>query len=293
MKLKLAPLILCTALTGFVSSSTLAQECDNRHPTVVKKGPSGKRISGYFYGQYLEKKGIRSTLDFFFLGHGLPEGFISDDVRMWRPKKDSKLAQKIRNTPGPFAVHYSYTYVDSPDHEDRMLRDPFTPRHVYPYYELFEHSPSYSLFYDEYMEACAIKRGKKQKSLTTAGHVVRVERKGFIKQTRSCNVYINTGQSRTETRKRIIGYTRAVCPQGPPNPHVRCSSPTAKYESYQAEVPVIELVVAHSNEACSYAEDTGRSQVPVEVEYSERKRVHYAPNNTVIHRITVQKDTPQ
>ena len=286
MSLKHLPLILLAMLVGIFPALASAKECANRTPTDVKKGMSGKRISGFFYGQYLKKEGTQSTLDYFFLGHGLPEGYISEDVEMWRPKKDTELAQKVRNTSAnPIAVNYSYPY-------DLGVKEPYTVQDIFPYYEAFEHSQSYGFYYDDFVEACDVKRGSRQKQLTTSGYVVRVERKGFIKQTRSCNVYINTGKSREETRTRVIGYKKGYCPEQY-TPHVSCTPRTPITEPYQVKVPVIDLVVAYSEEACSYAEDTGRSQVLILVDYSIRKRAYFTPNNTVIHRISIQEKLSQ
>ncbi len=282
-----AVLVGCLSVLG--SSSLFAADCANRSPAKIKGHPKWK-ISGMIFGQH---GGADSLLTDFYLGGGLPEEpikYYSNRITL-KLDKTPGIAEKIRLLPNPLTIQFAIPYVDHGGSREGFY-DTHQALDAWQYYEIFEHTQSHGFYGKQFREACKVKEGKKQKGLNVSGYIVRVERKGFSGLTRSCNITINKGGTRKEWRRRVIGYREketCVYRDGYYGPSCRTEQ-VPIYQSYQDDFPVTELLIAHSEEACAYAEDTGRANVRVKIDFSKRKRAWTDPNTTVIHGISVLDD---
>ena len=284
----------CVLITG-IAPATQAKECSNRQKTDIKKGHKDWKISGLLFGQY-DTENAHSS--YFFAGGGMPKepgNYLPLKVKL-NVEKKLDVIKKIRTqlSHAPMAIHYGIPYLD---HRGNLY-DTYVPLNASPIYEYFEHTKSYGFHQKEFHEACSVKRGKKEYQKFITGYVVAVERKGFSSLTRSCNVMVNPGGTQKENRREFLYYKeKEVCHHYEGDWFPTCyTQKDPVYRYYQVDVPARSLIVAHSEEACRFAEDAGWAQVPVTIDYSVNKSSgSQNPNPTVIHRITVQKkpQTPE
>ena len=277
---------LVSSLSIVYSLPVQAEECANRSVTKVKKGHSKWKISGMLFGKH---SGVDYSSTDFHLGGGLPQTPVKYHINTVHLKlhKTKGIAEKIRGMKNPLAIQFAIPYGDHGGPRDKFY-DTYIALDAMDYYEFFDHSISSNRFGRNFRESCSIKRGKAEPKIGASGYVVRVERKGFIKRWRSCNVTINKGGTRREWRQRVTGYReKETCYYNGSFPSCYTEQ-IPIYQSFQADFPVTELLIAHSEEACAFAEDAGRSQVRVEFDYSRRKHAGTDPNETVIHGMTVK-----
>ncbi|WP_281648906.1 hypothetical protein [Parendozoicomonas sp. Alg238-R29] len=280
-------------MTGFLligsAPYTEAEECANRHPEKVKKGHKDWKIAGLLFGQYDD-----NNSSYFFAGGGLPKepgNHRPIKVKLNLQKKpDAANKIKTQLKLAPMAIHYGVPYLDHAGH----LYDTYIALDAFQTFKHFEHTESHGFHQNEFKEACSIKRGKKEKKKRLSGYVIAVERKGFSGLTRSCNVMVNPGGTQKENRRELLYYReKETCRYYDNDWLPTCTTEKIPvYRYYQVDVPARTLLIAHSEEACRFAEDTGWAQVKVTIDYSVSKHSDAKnPNKTIIHKITVQEKT--
>ncbi|MTI13675.1 hypothetical protein [Sansalvadorimonas verongulae] len=275
---------LLGSLLAFHSTELQASDdCDNRSYTKAKGYPDWK-IGGLIFGTHGQVQATQA-LEFKVGGH-LPEdqGFYPKTVTLSLTEKPSTIS-KLLAQPSAVTISYGIFYLDADDASHTIIYNALDST---PFLDEFEQSNSFTIHGSQFLESCKIPRGRTQTRLEISGYVVQVERKGFSKFTRSCNVIVNTRGKAEEVQQHFDRYEeRQLCNDN--SDYFNCTTETVPiYKDVTVTVPNTQLLIAHSEEACAFAEDAGRARSPVQVEYSIRKFSISDPNRTKIHRITVQ-----